>query len=91
MVSVQVSDDGPGIPLHALDSIFERFYRVDTARSSKPAQGRALFPGHGMAEGGHGLGLAIVRWIAEAHGGEISVRSTPGQRTIFEARLPLAL
>ena len=73
---VEVVDTGRGIPEDHLDRIFERFYRVDTARSRK--------------EGGTGLGLAIVRQIIEAHGETIHVESTKGRGTRFWFDLPLA-
>ncbi len=75
-LDVWVSDTGAGIAGDDLPHVFERFYRVDKARS--------------RAEGGAGLGLAISRWIAEAHGGAVSVRSTAGQGTTFTVRLPAA-
>ncbi|MFW5695231.1 MAG: ATP-binding protein [Alkalispirochaeta sp.] len=71
---VTVSDDGPGIPLVDQPRLFERFYRVDRARS------RAL--------GGTGLGLAIVKHIAQAHGGSVSLESTPGQGSTFRLLIP---
>ena len=73
---VEVVDTGRGIPEDHLDRIFERFYRVDTARSRK--------------EGGTGLGLAIVKQIIEAHGSAIHVESTKGRGTRFWFELPLA-
>lgn len=73
-VRLVVADTGPGIPSDHLAHLFERFYRVDRARS----------PG----KGGAGLGLAIVRQIVEAHRGSIEVRSTPGQGATFEITLP---
>jgi len=69
-----VSDTGPGISAEHLPRIFDRFYRIDTARS--------------RADGGAGLGLSISRWIAEVHGGSIHAESTPGEGTKFIVRLP---
>ena len=73
---VEVVDTGRGIPAEHLDRVFDRFYRVDTARSRK--------------EGGTGLGLAIVKQILEAHGETIHVESTKGRGTRFWFELPLA-
>ena len=73
-VLVRVSDTGIGIPQGSLPRIFERFYRVDKARSKET--------------GGTGLGLSIVRHVAEKHGGTVSVESTVGEGTTFTVRLP---
>jgi heavy metal sensor kinase len=72
---IAVADDGPGIPEEHLAHIFERFYRVDRARSRE--------------SGGLGLGLAIAHELAHAHGGEITVHSAPGKGSTFILRLPL--
>jgi two-component system phosphate regulon sensor histidine kinase PhoR len=71
---LEVSDTGIGIPSRELPRIFERFYRVDRARSRD--------------RGGTGLGLSIVRHVAENHGGRVSVESELGRGTTFEVRLP---
>jgi two-component system sensor histidine kinase SenX3 len=73
-VEVTVSDTGIGIPARDLERIFERFYRVDRARS--------------RATGGTGLGLAIVRHVAGNHGGEVRVQSQEGRGSTFTLRLP---
>ncbi|MBW2708229.1 MAG: PAS domain-containing protein [Deltaproteobacteria bacterium] len=74
-IVIAVSDQGCGINKEHLPRLFERFYRVDKARS------RQL--------GGTGLGLAIVKHIVQAHGGHISVESTPGKGTTFFIHLPV--
>jgi two-component system phosphate regulon sensor histidine kinase PhoR len=73
-VEVSVSDDGPGIPPDAIGRVFERFYRVDRARSRE--------------NGGTGLGLAIVKHIVQAHGGEAWVKSDLGKGASFHFTLP---
>jgi len=70
-----VSDTGIGIPPSAQPHVFDRFYRVDKARS------RAL--------GGAGLGLSIVAWIVKAHGGSIAINSSPGVGSKFTVKLPV--
>jgi two-component system sensor histidine kinase SenX3 len=76
-VEITVSDNGIGIPPAEIDRIFERFYRVDYARS--------------RANGGTGLGLAIVKHIAAIHGGEVAVWSQVGQGSTFTIRVPAHL
>jgi two-component system phosphate regulon sensor histidine kinase PhoR len=73
-IEITFSDDGPGIPYHDQPHIFERFYRVHKARSRDA--------------GGTGLGLSIVKHVAVAHGGHVSVRSTPGAGATFRIALP---
>lgn len=74
-VLIQVEDDGPGIPEESIERVFERFYRVDRARS------REL--------GGTGLGLAIVKHIVQSHGGATWLESEPGNGCRFKIRLPM--
>jgi two-component system, OmpR family, sensor histidine kinase SenX3 len=73
-IVIQVSDTGIGIPEEKLPRIFERFYRVDKARSKET--------------GGTGLGLSIVKHVAENHGGRVAVESTPGEGSTFTVYLP---
>lgn len=81
-VEVSVRDTGDGIPPEDLPYIFERFYKVDKARTRG---------GEGTSGGeGTGLGLAIARGIVEAHGGKIEARSRPGEGTTFTFTLPVA-
>src|SRR5947209_9830050 len=86
---VRVQDDGPGISEEHLPYLFERFYRVDKARSRRQ-QGsvQSSKPDH-EEPGGSGLGLSIVQWIVQAHSGQIRVESTIGAGSLFEVRLPL--
>ncbi|HLL75225.1 MAG TPA: heavy metal sensor histidine kinase [Pyrinomonadaceae bacterium] len=72
---LSVSDTGPGIPPHARAHVFERFYRADKARTR-------------AEDGGAGLGLAIARWIAQAHDGELELHDSGGKGSTFVARLP---
>ncbi len=73
---LEVADNGAGIPAEALPKIFERFFRVDKARSRE--------------QGGAGLGLSIVKSICTAHHGQVEAASTPGQGSRFRVHLPLA-
>jgi two-component system phosphate regulon sensor histidine kinase PhoR len=73
-IEVFVQDDGPGIPPEALDRVFERFYRVDKARSRE--------------QGGTGLGLSIVKHIVQNHGGTVWVKSELGKGATFFFTLP---
>ena len=75
IVDLSVSDQGIGIPERDLERIFERFYRVDPARS--------------RVTGGTGLGLAIVKHVTAAHGGKVTVTSKEGAGSTFTLRLPL--
>ncbi|HWA85234.1 MAG TPA: ATP-binding protein [Opitutus sp.] len=73
-IEVCVRDDGPGIPPDASARLFERFFRVDKARSRE--------------QGGTGLGLAIVKHVVQAHGGDVRVESAPGEGAAFYFTLP---
>jgi signal transduction histidine kinase len=70
--TIEVADEGPGIPVEEVDRVFERFHRTDAARTA--------------ADGGTGLGLAIARWIVDAHGGAIRAegRDPHGCRMVVE-------
>lgn len=80
-VTLEVGDDGPGIPAELLPHVFERFARGDASRSRGD--------GTGGATGSTGLGLAIVQAVVSAHGGRVRVESEPG-RTVFVIELPAA-
>jgi two-component system sensor histidine kinase SenX3 len=75
-IVIRITDTGIGIPEGKIPRIFERFYRVDKARSK--------------ATGGTGLGLSIVRHVAQKHGGRVIVESTPNQGSTFTVYLPRA-
>lgn len=74
LAQITVTDRGPGIPAEDQERVFERFYRLDSARSRNT--------------GGNGLGLSIVKHVVSNHGGEISLWSQPGQGSTFTVRLP---
>ena len=75
--ALSISDHGPGIPVDVQPHIFERFYRADAARTRREG-----------ADGGAGLGLALARWIAEAHGGHLTLARSSEAGTTFTALLP---
>jgi two-component system phosphate regulon sensor histidine kinase PhoR len=75
-IEISVSDTGMGISPEHLPRLFERFYRVDPARSRD--------------DGGTGIGLAIARSVVEAHGGHIRAESEPGRGSVFAFDLPAA-
>jgi two-component system phosphate regulon sensor histidine kinase PhoR len=77
LLEISVRDDGPGLPHEARGRIFERFFRVDKARSRE--------------QGGTGLGLAIVKHVVQAHGGEVRLVSEPGAGATFSFTLPAAV
>lgn len=74
IIELCVQDDGPGIPAESLERVFERFYRVDKARSRE--------------QGGTGLGLSIVKHIVQSHGGKVWAKSDPGKGAAFYFTLP---
>ena len=74
--SITVADQGPGIAPEDRTRVFERFYRVDKARSRE--------------QGGTGLGLALAKWGVESHGGRIALESEPGRGSKFRIVLPIA-
>jgi len=75
-IEITVTDDGPGIPKESQERIFERFYRVDKARSRE--------------QGGTGLGLAIVKHVVQAHGGDVRLESEAGSGSSFILTIPSA-
>jgi signal transduction histidine kinase len=73
-VNIEVHDSGPGIESEHRERVFDRFYRIDTGRSS--------------AQGGTGLGLSIAQWTVRAHGGDITVTSNGATGAVFQIHLP---
>jgi two-component system OmpR family sensor kinase len=81
---IEVADRGPGLTPAQAERVFERFYRVDAARTGRAPPGGVARPG------GTGLGLAIVAALVAAHRGTVEVDSVPGGGATFRVRLPLA-
>ncbi|MFF5208008.1 ATP-binding protein [Streptosporangium sp. NPDC000396] len=79
MAVIEVTDEGPGLTAEQRERVFERFYRVDSARGRRAPE-----------DGGSGLGLAIVATMIEAHGGAVTVESCLGKGSTFRVSLPLA-
>jgi signal transduction histidine kinase len=77
---LSVEDSGPGIPIELHSRIFERFFRVDKARTRGESD-----------SGGAGLGLAIASWIAEAHGGKLELTHSTSNGSLFTVVLPKAV
>jgi two-component system OmpR family sensor kinase len=73
---ILVADQGPGIPPENQPHIFERFYRADASRGSR--------------DGGAGLGLALVRWVAHLHGGKVTLTTSSKAGSTFTVELPSA-
>jgi len=82
-VEIRVEDNGPGIPAEDIAHIFDRFYRVDKARSRRKSTG-----GEASSGSGAGLGLAIVRRLVELNGGAIRVEPAPERGTVFVVSFP---
>lgn len=77
---VEVADQGPGVPLHLHESVFERFFRADPARGAPETRDGS----------GAGLGLSIARWIAEVHAGTLGIEKYESKGSVFVATIPLA-
>lgn len=83
-ISICVADTGPGIPAEHLPHLFDRFYRVDQARTRNLSGAT-----ESNSNSGAGLGLSIAQWLAQLHGGRIEVASSVGRGTVFTVWLPL--
>ena len=79
MAVIELADEGPGLTTEQRERVFERFYRVDSARGRRTTD-----------DGGSGLGLSIVAAMVEAHGGTVAVESDLGKGSTFRVVLPLA-
>ena len=86
---IRVQDDGPGIAEEHLPYLFDRFYRVDRARSHNEQQDGYSDLEKDDEVGGTGLGLSLVQWIVLAHGGKVFVESEADKGSVFEVRFPL--
>ena len=78
---IEVADRGPGLTDDQAERVFERFYRVDKARTRRTS---------GLLHSGAGLGLAIVAALVAAHQGTVEVETSPGEGATFRVRLPVA-
>jgi two-component system, OmpR family, sensor kinase len=87
-IVVEVSDSGPGLTAEQARQVFERFYRVDRARTRRAAMATAPTPGLISPHSGAGLGLAIVAALVAAHDGTVEVRTAPDEGATFRIRLP---
>lgn len=85
----RIADDGPGIAPEHLPHLFDRFYRVDVARAAEVQDDQVdAAVVSDLARDGHGLGLAIAQWVAQAHGGTVEAQSATGAGATFELCLP---
>jgi two-component system OmpR family sensor kinase len=90
---IEVADSGPGLAPEQARRVFERFYRVDKARTRKAATSASVVGrtgGLNVPHSGAGLGLAIVAALVAAHGGTVDLRTAPGEGATFRVRLPVA-
>lgn len=86
---LRVADNGPGIEATHQPQLFDRFYRIDQARTRLENEAGEVSSGSGEGVSGSGLGLSIVKWVAKSHDGEVRVESQVGKGTLFEVWLPL--
>jgi two-component system OmpR family sensor kinase len=87
---LEVSDEGPGLTAEQAEHVFERFYRVDKARTRQAATITSVANGLTAPHSGSGLGLAIVAALVSAHSGTVEVDTAPGRGATFRVRLPLS-